>query len=109
MLLASVAGPVPAALCTPRTAGSGCDSLGSGRVGEPHAGVGVAAVAERVLREVLLVLVLGVVVRRLGRRADLGGDVADPLPVQLVAVDLGQLASGLLLLGGGPVDRGPVL
>ncbi len=42
-------------------------------------------------------------------RPDLGGDVTDALPVELVAEDLGQVAGDLLLLGGGPVDRGAVL
>jgi peptide-methionine (S)-S-oxide reductase len=41
----------------------------------------VAAVPERVLREVLLVLVLGVVVRRLGGRPDLGGDVTEAVRI----------------------------
>ena len=79
----------------------------SGGFGEPDARVGVAAVAEGVLGEVLLVLVLGVVVLR--RRGDLGGDVAEAAAGQLVAVDLGQVAGGLLLLRGRVVDRGAVL
>src|SRR6478609_1034506 len=81
----------------------------SGGLGELHARVGVAAVAERVLREVLLVGVLGVVVRRLAGGADLGGDLADAAAGELLAVGLGQLTRGLLLLGGRPVDRGAVL
>src|SRR3954447_15738187 len=75
--------------------------------GELHAGVGVAAVAERVLREVLLVVVLGVVVRR--GLADLGGDVTQPAPLELVAVHLREVAGDPLLLGGGEVDRRAVL
>src|SRR4051794_33990397 len=81
-----------------------CEPALSGGLREPHAGVGVAPVPERVLRKVLLVVVLGVVVGDVRGGTDLGGDVADPLPVQLVAVDLGQLPGGLLLLGGRPVD-----
>src|SRR6478752_5698938 len=91
-----------------RTLGCGAASAkGSGR--ELHAGVGVAAVAERVLCEVLLVLVLGVVVRRLAGRPDLGRDVTEPAPLELVAVHLGQVTGDLLLLGGSPVDRRAVL
>src|SRR6187397_1592727 len=75
--------------------------------GELDPGVGVASVAEGVLGEVLLVVVLGVVVRR--RRLDLRGDVTEPPAGELVAVDLGQVAGGLLLLRGGVVDRGAVL
>src|SRR6478735_2862577 len=73
--------------------------------GEGHPGVGVAAVAEGVLREVLLVRVLGVVVRRLAGRADLGGDLAEPTALELLAVDGGQLVGDLLLLRGREVDR----
>src|SRR6478735_1279495 len=87
------------------TTASGCASRRS--AGELDAGVAVAAVAERVLREVLLVVVLGVVVRR--GLADLGGDVTEPAPAELVPVDLRQLAGGLLLLGRGEVDRRAVL
>jgi len=53
--------------------------------------------------------VLGVEVRRLAGGPDLGGDLAEAATGQLLAVDLGQLAGGLLLLGGGPVDRRAVL
>src|SRR4249919_2992109 len=81
----------------------------SGRGWELDPGVRVAAVAERVLREVLLVGVLGVVVRRLAGRPDLGGDLAEAARGQLGSVDRGQLARDLLLLGRRPVDRGAVL
>src|SRR6478609_6240014 len=50
--------------------GGSCTSVwphGSDGLREPHARVGVAAVAVRVLVQVLLVVILGVVVRR-GRR-----------------------------------------
>src|SRR3954471_10885941 len=81
----------------------------SGSGGELHAGVGVAAVPERVLRQVLLVVVLRVEVRGVGGRPDLGGDVTEAPARELVAVDLGQLAGDLLLLGRRVVDRGAVL
>src|SRR5262245_2659589 len=50
----------------------------SGGLGELDSRVRVAAVAEGVLREVLLVVVLGVEVRRLAGRPDLGGDLTQP-------------------------------
>src|SRR3954447_21456457 len=71
--------------------------------GELHAGVGVAPVAERVLREVLLVVVLGVVVRR--GLADLGGDLAEAAARELRGVHRRHLAGDLLLLGARVVDR----
>src|SRR5215210_4149800 len=79
----------------------------SGRLGEPHSRVGVAAVAVGILREVLLVDVLGVVVRRRG--LDLGGDLAEAAALQLGAVDLRERAGRLLLLGRREVDRRAVL
>ena len=80
------------------------DSLGSARRStrcrELHPQVGVAAVAERVLREVLLVVVLGVEVRRVGGRADLGGDGAEAPPSSPRRRRRGQLAGDLFLLRG---------
>src|SRR5665811_647655 len=73
-----------------------------GRVGRA-----VTAVAVGVLREVLLVLVLGVVVRR--SRPDLGGDRAVAATGQLRLVCLRQRTRGVLLLGRRGVDRGAVL
>src|SRR4051812_45832165 len=89
------------------TRGPSARGRASGR--ELHPGVGVAAVAERVLREVLLVGVLGVVVRRLAGRPDLGGDLTEPALGQLRAVGRRELARDLLLLGGRVVDRRTVL
>ena len=54
-------------------------------------------------------VVLGVVVRRRRQRRDLGGDLVEAAPGELVAVDLRDLARGLLLLGRGEVDGGAVL
>ena len=68
----------------------GADAAGcaSARFGEPdraaQPGAAQAAVAARVLRQVLLVVVLGVVER--GRRQDLGGDLAVARRVQHVLV-----------------------
>src|SRR3954465_11404663 len=74
-----------------RRRGAHLSASGSGGLGEPDAGARVAAIPEGVLREVLLVVVLGVVVGDVRGGADLGGDVTDALPMELVAVDLGQV------------------
>src|SRR5690242_6840211 len=84
----------------------------SGSRREGDSGGGVAAVSVGVLVEVLLVVVLGVEVRRgvaVVDQLDLGGDRVEPAAGELLAVLLGQLPGGLLLLGGGGVDGRAVL
>src|ERR1043165_7529868 len=71
------------------------------------AGAAQAAVAARVLAEVLLVIVLGVVVRR--RLADLGGNRAPALLLQSLLVSLLRILRGLELLRAVGVDGRAVL
>src|SRR6478609_3060704 len=84
---------------------------GSGAIRERDSGGAVAAVPVGVLVQVLLVVVLGVVVRRLAvlHELDLRGDRVEAAAGELLAVLLGEVARGLLLLGRGGVDAGAVL
>src|SRR5579872_5093828 len=79
--------------------------LGADRAGD--AGAAQPAIAERVLGQILLVIVLGKIKRR--RLADLGGDraVAGAGEPRLVA--LARRLGGLLLLGRVGIDRRAVL
>src|SRR5271166_3969809 len=72
-----------------------------------HAGAAEAAIAERVLGEILLVIVLGVVERR--RVTDLRGDGAVALGLELLLVHRKRRLGGAPLLGTGDVDAGAIL
>src|SRR3954464_15516504 len=73
-----------------------------------HARSADAAIALRILRQVLLVFVLGVMERR-RRIHDLGGDRAETRVRQSLLVGIAARDRGVVLLPGVAIDRGPIL
>src|SRR5580704_11874772 len=78
---------------------------GPDRAGD--AGAAESAIAERVLRQILLVVILGEIEWR--RLADFGGDAAKPGALEARFVAFARRLGGPLLLGGIGVDRRAVL
>src|SRR5687768_9387577 len=90
---------------------AGGSAVGRGRDGQPgragHARAAVTAVAPRILREVLLVIVLGVV--ELRRVEDLGRDLLEARLRELFLVRVARGFRELALLGRVHVDARAVL
>src|SRR6185312_12389353 len=97
-----MAGPRGQAMQITRASGFDADADGAA-----HAGAADAAVAARILRQVLLVVVLGVV--ELGRVDDLGGDRAVAGALQLGRIGLARRLGRLALRVAVDVERAAIL
>src|SRR5262249_12575775 len=75
--------------------------------GAAHAGAAEAAIAHRVLRQILLVVVLGKIECR--RIEDFGGDRIEALRLELLLVHRFRRLGGATLLGGERVDAWAIL
>src|ERR1051326_2383137 len=92
------------------TAAASCDALRRRHAGADrarHAGAAETAIAERILGEILLVIVLGEV--ELRRVEDLGRDRAIALAGQRLAKHRLRVFGGLLLRRRGRVNAGAIL